>query len=116
MKQILKSNISFWHLSLVLISAVLFCTFLYVLVIPIAYWLAFGEGEESARIESLPINTFIGNWGALILILFVCTISLAVNFKQKNFQYAKSYLITSIIVFILYLFRLQIGNLIITNI
>lgn len=114
MKQIFKSNISFLHFSLVLISSVLLCTFLYVLVIPITYWLAFGEGAESARIESLPINIFIGNWGALILMLFVYAIPLAVNFKQKNFQYAKSYLITIIIVSILYLFRLQIGNLIIT--
>jgi len=114
MKQILKSNISFWHFSLVLIATVLLCGFLYVFVIPIAYWLAFGEGAESARIESLPINIFIGNWGALILILFVCAIPLAVNFKQKKFQYAKSYLITIIIIFILYLFKLQIGNLLIT--
>lgn len=63
MKQILKSHISFWHFSLVFITAVLLCTFLYVLVIPITYWLAFGEGAESASIESLPINIFIGNWG-----------------------------------------------------
>ena len=113
MKLILKSNVSIWHFFLVLISAVLLCAFLYVLVIPIAYWLAFGEGEESARIESLPINIFIGNWGAFILTLFVCTIPFVVNFKKKNFQYAKSYLITMMIVFIIYLFRLQIGNLLI---
>lgn len=114
MKQILKANISFWHFSLVLISSVLLCTFLYVLAIPIGYWLAFGEGAKSSRIDNLPINIFIGNWGALILILLACSIPLAVNFKQKNFQYAKSYLITIIIVFIFYLFRLQIGDLIIT--
>jgi hypothetical protein len=82
----------------VLIAAVLLCTFLYVLGIPIIYWLAFGEGVQTVTIEGLPINIFIGNWGALIITLFC---------------YAKSYLITIIIVFILYLFRLQMGNLMI---
>jgi hypothetical protein len=113
MKQILKSKISFWHFFFVLIAAVLLCTFLYVLGIPIIYWLAFGEGVQTVTIEGLPINIFIGNWGALIITLFCYAIPLAVNFNQKNSHYAKSYLITIIIVFILYLFRLQMGNLMI---
>ena len=111
MKQILKSKISFWHFSLVLIAAVSLCTFLYVLGIPITYWLAYGAGVQTVTIESLPINIFIGDLGALIITLFCCAIPLAVNFNQKNFHYSKSYLITIIIVFILYLFSLQIGNL-----
>ena len=111
MKQILKSYISFWHFSLVLILAVVLCSFIYVLVIPIVYWLAFGEGAESARIESLPINIFIGNWGALILVLAGSTIALIFNSRRQNFSHAKSYLLAIVVVFVLYLFRLQIENL-----
>jgi hypothetical protein len=111
MKQILKSNISFWHFSLVVIATVLLCGFLYVFVIPIAYWLAFGEGAEFARIESLPINIFIGNWGALILVLASSTIALIFNALRQNFSHAKSYLLAILVVFVLYLFRLQIENL-----
>lgn len=111
MKQILKSNISFWHFSLVLVLAVVLCSFIYVLVIPIVYWLAFGEGAESARIESLPVNIFIGNWGALILVLAGATIALIFNARRQNFSHAKSYLLTIVVVFVLYLFRLQIENL-----
>jgi len=111
MKQILRSNISFWHFSLVIISSVLLCTFLYVLAIPIVYWLAFGEGAESARIENLPINIFIGNWGALILVLASSTIALIFNTLRQNFSHAKSYLLAIVVVFVLYLIRLQIENL-----
>jgi len=111
MEQIIKSKLSFWHFLLVLILAVLLCTFLYLLVIPIVYWLAFGEGAESARIESLPVNIFIGNWGALILVLAGSTIALIFNSWRQNFMHAKSYLLTIVVVFVLYLFRLQIENL-----
>lgn len=113
MNQLVNSKISFVHLSIVLVVAVLLCFFIYVLAIPIGYWMAFGEGAESSMIDSLPINIFIGNWGALILVLFTCTIALFINVKRQNFIYAKSYLITMVIVPILYLFRLQIGNLLI---
>jgi len=113
MKQILNSRISIWHFTVVLILAVLLCSFMYILGIPIAYWSAFGEGEESSRIDNLGINILIQNWGALIFVLFACAISLAVNFKREKFHYAKSYLITMMIVVVLYLIRLQIGNFLI---
>jgi hypothetical protein len=113
MEQLFKSKISFWHFSLVLIATVCLCTFLYVLGIPIIYLLALGEGVKSVMIESMPINIFTGNWGALIITLFICAVPLAVNVNHTNFQCAKSNLITIIIIFIFYLFRSQIGNLMI---
>lgn len=110
MNQILRAKLNVIHFLLVCISAILSGSVIYMLGIPIAFFILFGEGQRSSVIESLPINMFIGNWGAVILVLLICAISLVVNLRQKNFEYTKSYLITMVIVFLLYLFRFQIGT------
>lgn len=111
MKKILSSKTSFAHLLIVVIIAFIISALLFMFVIPVLYWFAYGEGAESARIEALPINTFILNWGALILTILISGMSMAYQYKKQNFRYAKSYLMTAIIISLLYLFRIPIADI-----
>lgn len=113
MREILKSKISAVHFSIVFATAFLLCAFLWFLAIPLVYWLAFGEGQMATKISELPINIFISNWGALIPIFLICLLGTLNNRSRKRFSNAKSYVMTFILIFILYLFRLSIGNTII---
>ena len=107
---IIKSKILIWHFLLVFIGAFFVCASLYMLIIPVIFWMALGEGAASARIESLPLIIFIGEWGALIFTILLCVIFILINLKKLNFQRTKSYLLTAVIISILYLFRTQIGD------
>ena len=114
MNKILNAKTSIWHLLIVFLALVFLCTFFYMLGIPLIYWGAFGESQESSRIENLPINIFIGNWGALVLILLVCFIALLYNFKKQDLKHSKSYFITAILISVLYLFRNPIIDFVIS--
>jgi len=107
---IIKSKILIWHFLLVFIGAFFICALLYVLIIPIIFWMALGESAESDRIANLPFNMFMGEWVALILTILLCSIFTLINLKKLTFQRAKSYLLTAVIISILYLFRTQIGD------
>jgi len=84
MNQILRAKLNVIHFLLVCISAILLCSVIYMLGIPIAFFILFCEGQRSSVIESLPINMFIGNWIPsrnddmlrTILILQLCTSNL----------------------------------------
>lgn len=108
--EVIKSRILGWHFSAIFISAFLICSLLYELIIPIIFWMALGESAESDRIASLPFNMFITEWAALILTILLCAILTLINLKKLNFQRAKSYLLTILIISILYLLRTQIGD------
>ena len=107
---ILKSKTPIVHFSLVFLIAFITCALLYILIFPLTYWSLFGEGAESERIESLPFNVFIANWSALILVLSFIFTRLYTNIKTHNLARVKSYLLTSFMIIVLYLFRNQIGN------
>lgn len=107
---IIKSKILIWHFLLVFIGAFFICSLLYVLIIPIVFWMALGESAESDRIASLPFNMFMGEWVALILTILLCAILALINLKKLNLPRAKSYLLTAVIISILYLFRTKIGD------
>jgi hypothetical protein len=113
MRKILNAKISSRHFSAVFIIALLFCSFLYIFGIPIIYWFAFGEGEASSRIDEIPINAFIQNWGALIVILLMCLVAWIYNINKQEFRFAKSYMITAIIILVIYIFRIPIAELLI---
>lgn len=74
------------------------------------YWSLFGEGEELGRIQSLPLNIFIANWSALIIVLSFIFTRLFTNIRTHDLARAKSYLLTGFIIIILYLFRNQVGD------
>lgn len=112
-KAILNSKTKIWHLLFVFIISTLTCYFLYILIIPLIYWSALGEGAESARIEALPINLFIGEWAALIFIVLALFILIWINLKKDRTDKAKSFLLTLFILIILYLFRNPIIDLLI---
>ena len=114
MREILKSKISALHFSIVFATAFLLCAFLWFLAVPLVYWLAFGEGQMATKIGELPINIFIGNWGALIFIFILCIFRALNNQKRKRFSNAKSYLLTFAVIFILYLLRNPIADLMIS--
>ena len=104
-REILNAKIPVVHFLLTLIL----CSSLYILIIPIFYWFSFGEGETAARIESLPFNTFISDWAALIIVLIISFSGLIRNIKRDLCK-AKSYLLTAIIITGLYFFRFVTGQ------
>ena len=114
MREILKSKISALHFSIVFATAFLLCAFLWFLAIPLVYWLAFGEGQMATKISELPINIFIGNWGALIFIFLICLLGTLNSRSRKRFSNAKSYVMTFAVIFILYLLRNPIADLMIS--
>jgi len=67
----------------------------------------------AATIERRPINIFIEDWGALILLLIFCAIGVIKNLRVNDFGHAKSYIITGLVIMGLYMFRFQIGDLLI---
>lgn len=113
MKEILKSKTAPLHLLIVFLMTFILCGFVWFLAIPLIYWFAFGEGAKAARIDELPINLFIENYGALIIVLILCLFRIFINYKKQRLNYAKSYLLTFIIISILYIFKIQIAELII---
>lgn len=71
-RETLRARTRSVHFFIVFITALTTCSLLYIFGIPVLYWMAFGEGEFSRQIESLPVNIFIGNWGALMVVLLAC--------------------------------------------
>lgn len=107
----LKAKIALTNFLLVLSIALVSCSVFYSLILPFTYWSLFGEGAESDCIESLPVNLFITNWSALIIVLIFILIGLYRNIKLYKLARAKSYLLTSFIIIIIYLLRNQILTL-----
>ena len=85
------------------------------LVIPLIYWSIYGSGQGSARIEEIPAHVFIENWGALLVTILLCVIAVIYNNKKGNIGYAKSYLLTLIIISILYTLRVPVIDFLIGN-
>ncbi|RZJ77969.1 MAG: hypothetical protein EOO47_15270 [Flavobacterium sp.] len=113
MKEILKSKIAPLHFLIVFLIAFILCGFVWFFAIPLIYWSAFGEGAEAARIDELPINVFIENYGALIIVLILCLFRIFNNYKRQRLSCAKSYLLTFILISVLYIFKIPIAELII---
>ena len=111
--EITKARISIWHFLIVFIATFLSCSFLYILAIPIFFWMVLGESAESDRIASLPFNVFLEEWLALILVLFSCLALFSINWYKSNLQRAKSYVLTAVIISICYLLRHQVAGFII---
>lgn len=112
-RETLRAKTLIVHFFIVLITALTTCSLLYVFVIPVLYWMAFGEGEASERIESLPVNIFIEDWGALIVVLAACAIGMCWQVNKDSYSRAKSFLLAGILLVLIYLFRSQIGDLLI---
>jgi len=111
-REIFNAKISVVYFLLVLVCLFLLCSILYILIIPIFYWIAFGEGESAAHIESLPFNTFILNWASLIVVVII-TFTEFIRNSKRDLSKAKSYLLNGIIITCLYLFRFEIGEFLI---
>jgi uncharacterized BrkB/YihY/UPF0761 family membrane protein len=112
-REILNAKIPVLHFMLVLVLLFLLFSILYFLIIPIFYWITFGEGEAATQIASLPFNTFILNWAALIVVVIICFAELIRNAK-RDISKAKSYLLNGLIITGLYFLRFEIGE-ILTN-
>lgn len=111
-REILNAKLPVVHFLLVLVLLFLLGSILYMLIIPIFYWMAFGEGESAAQIEKLPLNRFILNWASLIVVLIIAILGLFRN-SSRNLSKAKSYLVNGVIITCLYLFRFEIGEFLI---
>jgi ABC-type microcin C transport system permease subunit YejB len=90
---------------------VLVAALLYILVVPLVFWSIYGEGASSDRIGSLPVSIFIGEWGALVIVLTICALGFFKNVRRRNLRNAKSFLVIALIVTGLYLLREYLYNI-----
>ncbi|SDG21412.1 hypothetical protein SAMN04488121_103842 [Chitinophaga filiformis] len=112
--RIFKAKTNFLHLLAVFLLAFFTCSILFVLIIPLIYWMILGEGAEATRIEDLPLNAFIANWGALMVVLIVSSIIGLRHTWKGTFSCAKSYFITMLILIVLYFFRVPTWNFVLS--
>jgi hypothetical protein len=108
-KDIYRSKIAVLHFLIVFLLAFIICGSTFMLIIPLVYFLTLGGGALASEIESLPIHVFIGNWGALTIVLAACGIGAFRQIHKRRFNHAKSYLLTTVFLVILYFFRFQIA-------
>jgi len=111
-KTIIAAKTQYWHL---VIRLVLFCVGAgigYIFVAPLICWIVLGEGAVGDRIANEPLNAFLFEYGTLILALITIAILIGLNIKNRKFSEAKSYVITMVIVIILYYFRAPVLYLI----
>jgi ABC-type Fe3+-siderophore transport system permease subunit len=108
-----NSKLNWKHFLLTLLLGFLLTSFIYILFIPLMYWGLFGEGEMASRIMDRPFNSFITEFGAFILVLFICGILAFLSYRKSKISQTKSYVLTGILVSVLFILRFEIGNLII---
>ena len=109
----LNTKIKIWHLLLVFAISIFICFFSYIWIIPLIYWSAYGERAESARIEALPINVFIDEWGAVVFVVLILIILTGINLKIHKIKRTKSFILILLIIIPLYFFRNPIIDLLI---
>ena len=80
------------------------------LIIPLTYFLIFGSGQASSRIDELPLTIFIDNWLALIAVISILFALLIHNAKRNRLRLSKSYFITIFLIIILYSLKVPLGN------
>ena len=105
-----KAKISYSHLLCSTLIGFCFTAFLYIIVIPLAYFFLYGSGASSSRIVERPLHHFILEWGALCLLITVLVV-IAINaVRSSKIEKARAYVLAAILLTILYLFRLSVGN------
>jgi len=107
-KHIVTSQTKCLHLAFILLAVVLATTFLYMFLIPFVFWNIYGSGASADRIGRLPIMIFVGEWLALIIALLFLGFGFYRNTAKHNLSNAKSYLLASIALILLYLLRVPI--------
>lgn len=107
-KHIITSKASWLHLAFIVVAIALVTTFLYMFVIPFVFWNVYGSGPSAERIGRLPIMIFVGEWLALIIALLFLGFGVYRNTAKHNLSNAKSYLLASIALILLYLLRVPI--------
>lgn len=112
-KQIRNSKLEWKHFLLTFLLGFILTAFIYILLIPLTYWGLFGEGEMASRITDRPLNSFINEFGALTLVLCICGILAFLTYKKGKTSKTKSYVLTGILISIMFIFRVEIGNFII---
>lgn len=111
--QIGNSKLEWKHFLMTFLLGFILTSFIYILLIPLTYWGLFGEGEIASRIENRPLNSFIIEFGALTLVLCICVILALLTYKKGKISKTKSYILTGILISIMFIFRVEIGNFII---
>jgi len=109
-KNILATKTNWLHLLTFLILACLLATIMYILILPIAFWIIYGEGQSAGRVEQLPIDIFIGEWIPLIFVLTITGFNIYINILKRDLARVKTHLFGAIAVTVLYLFRFHILN------
>jgi ABC-type Fe3+ transport system permease subunit len=101
------------HFLLTLLLGFTLTSFTYILLIPLTYWGLYGEGEMASRIIDRPFNSFIIEFGALTLALCICGILAFLSYRKRKISKTKSYVLTGVLLSIMFIFRLEIGDFII---
>lgn len=111
--QILNSKLELKHFLLTFLLGFVLTSFIYILVIPLTYWGLFGEGQIASRVMDKPLNSFIIEFGALTLVLVICGILAFMTYKNGRISKTKSFILTGILISVLFMFRVELGNFII---
>ena len=108
-----NSKLELKHFLSTFLLGFILTSFIYILLIPLTYWGLFGEGEMASRITDRPLNFFIIEFGAMTLVLCICGILAFLTYKKGKISKTKSYILTGILLSIMFIFRFEIGNFII---
>ena len=106
--RIITSKTRWWHLVFLLVAALLLSAFIYLILIPYAFWGIYGEGAKSERIGSLPLVILLCEWLPLIIVLSLLGLGFYLHVKNKSRSTAKSYLLTAIVLMPFYVLRFPI--------
>lgn len=106
MKEIFKSKIIFGHLLLRISIVFLFVGLIIYLFFPLLYFFIFGEGSTNHISEKVTLFEFISDVLPLFIGLLICLFKIKRNYKTNQLKKAKSYLVTAILLVLLYPFRI----------
>ena len=111
--QILNSRLEWKHFLLTFILGFILTSFIYILLIPLTYWSLYGEGETALKIMDTPLNSFIIDFGTLTFVLLICGILAFLTFRKGKASKSKSFILTGILISVMFMFRIEMGNFII---
>jgi hypothetical protein len=76
--------------------------------VPYVFWIIYGEGAASERMESFPFMILLGEWLPLTIVLSLLGLGFYRNVKNESRSTAKSYLFAAIALTPLYIMRVPI--------
>jgi hypothetical protein len=110
---VIKSKTLYGHFIVHLVFILFTCGLIIYAIIPLIFWSLFGEGAAADKYSNTPLVQFIWTIGPLFLCCFLCLTLFRQEIRLKKFSKAKSYLLSTLILLLLYPFRITILDIIV---